>query len=135
MSVSKDPILQVKSHVFYGRKYNFFYGDIRKKLTKGEIKIICNKFGLRGEDTLLGATDDNRSKKKMIIVSDSIEQTSPKDLLRVLIDEAMHALDSTIDNDVVAEKATDLSNFLWRCGYRRIKPEDSVDSTHTSEEV
>jgi len=66
-------------------------------------------------------TDDNRTRTKVMIVSDQLEKDDPKELLRVLLDEAQHALDSTIDNDVVAERAQDLADFLWRCGYRRVK--------------
>jgi hypothetical protein len=88
-------------------------------LSAKEIKKIKAFCGLTDDDEILGATDDNRSKKKELIVSDKIEKDDPQEFLKVLIDEAFHALDSTIDNRVVDEKARDLASFLWKCGYRR----------------
>ncbi len=67
---------------------------------------------------ILAATDDRSSEKKAIIISSDIE--NDKTLLRVLLDEGLHACDERLDNDVVDAYATDLSNFLYRCGYRRI---------------
>jgi hypothetical protein len=115
-----DPIKKIKSHVFFGRKYTFVYADPEKVVSKRELQLTRKQCNMQPNESIVGLTDDNRSKKKKIIVSDKLEQEDPKELLRVLIDEAMHALDSTIDNDVVYEKADDLANFLWKCGYRRI---------------
>lgn len=82
-------------------------------------------FNIPEDIEIVGATDDNRAKVKKMIVSDKLEEENPKELLRVLLDESMHALDSTIDNDVVEEKARDLCEFLWKCGYRRVSDPSS----------
>ena len=118
----EDPIKQIKTHVFYGRTYQFIYARPELILSAAELSKVKKSNNLEEDDLILGLTDDNRAKVKKLIVSDVIEAEDPKELLRVLLDEAMHALDSTIDNDVVEEKATDLADFLWRCGYRRITP-------------
>jgi len=115
-----DPIKRIKSHIFFGRKYQFIYAEPDKVVSKRLLQQTKKLFNIADNELIVGLTDDNRSRKKKIIVSDKLEQDNPKELLRVLIDEAMHALDSTIDNDVVDEKARDLTDFLWKCGYRRI---------------
>ena len=116
--MEKEPIRKIKDHIFYGRKYKFFYARPESILPAKEIAEVRTRYNLTEDDIIQGLTDDNRTRNKKLIVSDEIED--PKELLRVLLDEAMHALDSTIDNDVVAEKAQDLCDFLWKCGYRRV---------------
>ena len=81
------------------------------------VRKSCN---IADDEDIVGLTDDNRAEKLELIVSDKLEKENPKELLRVLLDEAFHALDSTTDNTVVDEYARDLSDFLWRCGYRRV---------------
>jgi hypothetical protein len=41
-----------------------------------------------------------------------------RDLMRVILDESFHATMWEIDNDVVAEFADDMAEFLYRVGYR-----------------
>lgn len=118
--MSEDPITKIKSHTFYGRRYKFIYDEPKDILSADDLAEIRKMSGLDEDTEILGATDDNRVSEKMMIVSDKLEAENPKELLRVLLDEAWHALDSTIDNTVVYEKAKDLCEFLWRCGYRRI---------------
>ena len=119
--MQKDPIKRIKSHIFYGREYKFIYAAPEKVVSPEVLNSVKEQFGFEKDEQIVGLTDDNRSRKKVMIVSDQLEKEDPKELLRVLLDESMHALDSTIDNDVVAEKAADLASFLWKCGYRRIK--------------
>ena len=42
-------------------------------------------------------------------------------MLKVLIDEALHACVWDLDNEAVDERSTEIAEFLWRCGYRRTK--------------
>lgn len=120
-----DPIKKIKSHIFFGRKYGFVYADPAEVVSSFELEKTRIQYNFKKGDEIVGLTDDNRAKGKRIIVSDKLEESDPKELLRVLIDEAMHALDFTTDNDVVDERARDLASFLWKCGYRRINACDS----------
>jgi hypothetical protein len=112
-----DPMYNIKSHTFYKKKYAIFYGKIAEILSKKDLKLTVAETGL--PISKLGAfTSSPDCKHKAIVIDDSM---SDKDLLRVLIDESLHACDWTIDNDIVDHFASDIANFLWRCGYRRIK--------------
>lgn len=44
-----------------------------------------------------------------------------KRMLEVLIDESLHACNWDLDNIAVQEYAESIADFLWRCGYRRVK--------------
>lgn len=80
------------------------------------------------DDEIVGLTDGNQDKNKAIVIDDTIEAENPKDLLRVLLDEGIHACNFTIANDEVAKMADSLSSFLHRCGYRRVKATSSTCS-------
>jgi hypothetical protein len=118
--MEKDPIKRIKHHTFYGHRYKFRYVDPEAVVPKEELEEVRQRCGIKPGELVVGLTDDNRTPNPEMLVSDQLEEENPKELLRVLLDEAFHALDSTTDNDVVDEYARDLSNFLWRCGYRRI---------------
>jgi len=114
-----DPIRRVKYHTFYGKKFKFIYGSLNKNVTSHDKTLLKNAHNCTISQ--VHALTDNRStKEKAIIVSDKVIKSDGEQmLLQVLIDESLHALNETIDNDIVERYAKDLSSFLWRCGYRR----------------
>lgn len=109
-------IPKIKRHTFYGKTYRIKFGPILDNSSPEDIERCKSRYGLNPED-ILALTDNRGNKNQTILVSDNIEDD--KVLLRVLLDEGLHACDDRIDNDVVDGYATSLSNFLWRCGYRR----------------
>ena len=117
-----DPLRKIKTHTFYGHKYRFIYGKLESHISRAKLKKIATSFDIKNHADILALTDDHDVKEKAIIVRDNIEQ--PKELLRVLLDEALHALDYKIDDNVIDHYSRDLSNFLWRCGYRRVTQDD-----------
>ena len=116
-----DPIKQIKSHTFCGRKYKFRYTDPEKAVSSKELAEIRKSCHIEPDNTIVGLTDNNDVVNPEIIISDTLDKLSPKDLLRVLLDEGIHACNSKINNDIVDQYARSLAGFLWRCGYRRIK--------------
>ncbi len=110
-------IPKIKTHTFFGKKYKIKFGKIKKLINKTDMKAMVKANNISASNIVAG-TDDRSTKGKALIVSDNIE--SDKELLRVLVDEGLHACDERLDNDVVDAYATDISSFLWRCGYRRI---------------
>lgn len=126
-----DPLYKIKSHKFYGKKYKFQYGKLKKLVSKKDMTACSKSCNIKPSE-MWALTDPPDKKDKKIIVSDDI--TDPKELLRVLLDEAFHALDFKTDNDVVAEYACDLASFLWRCGYRRIISTDVLNNNQKREE-
>ena len=99
------------------KKFKIKFGPIKKHATKKEIKECKEKCGITNTDDILALTDDRVTKNKSILISTGIDDD--KELLRVLLDEAIHACDDRIDNDIVDVYARDIANFLWRCGYRK----------------
>lgn len=120
-------IPKIKSHTFYGKKYKIKFG-FKNNTNKKEMQACADACGIKPEE-ILAMTDDRGTKNQTILISDTIEDD--KTLLRVLLDEGLHACDERTDNDVVHEYATSLSNFLWRCGYRRVTPEKADEGLDT----
>jgi hypothetical protein len=116
-----DPIKKIKSHTFCGHKYRFRYADPEIVVSQEDLKDMRRSCKLAATEVIVGATDDNSTPNPEMIVSDQLEELNPKELLRVLLDEGLHGCNSRINNDIVAMYAESLSNFLWRCGYRRQK--------------
>jgi hypothetical protein len=111
--MKSDPIKRIKYHTFYGKKYKFIYGSLNKNLASSDRTYLKNKYDLKISETN-AITDGRVYKKKALIVSDKIEKTEgPKVLLQVLIDESLHALNETIDNDIVEQYAKDLSSLKF----------------------
>lgn len=109
---------QIKRHTFFGNRYLVKFGSLKQNTTEEELNSSAKKYGINSPDDILALTDDHDIKGKTILVSDAIEDD--KELMRVLLDEGLHACDNRLDNDVVDVYARDLASFLWRCGYRRI---------------
>lgn len=110
-------IPKIKSHTFVNKRYRVKFCNIKKNVAKKELADIATTFGISSPDDILALTDNRGTKNQTIMVSDQIEDDQT--LLRVLLDEGLHACDDRLDNDIVDKYATDLSRFLWRCGYRR----------------
>lgn len=107
---------KVKKHTFNGEEYAVVFGDIKENTTDAELEEaqkICN---IADANDILALTDDRGTENQTILISDKIR--SSKELLRVMIDESLHACDSNLDNDTVDIYATDIANFLWKCGFR-----------------
>lgn len=107
---------KVKNHTFNGEEYAVVFGDIKENTTAEELaeaQKICN---IPNADDILALTDDRGTEDQTILISDKIK--SSKELMRVIIDESLHACDSNLDNDTVDIYATDIANFLWKCGFR-----------------
>ncbi len=47
------------------------------------------------------------------------EERPPKQFLETAIHEAMHALNWSIGEPIIEERARELARWLWRLGYRR----------------
>lgn len=109
-------IPKIKSHTFFGKKYKVKFGALKDNATPEELKACAQKCGLKTNE-IMAMTDNRGTKGQTILISDTIE--NDKDLLRVLLDEGLHACDDRLDNDIVDKYATDLASFLWRCGYRK----------------
>ena len=63
-----------------------------------------------------GGTCDPPNKKNCTI--EVWPELDGLNLLRVLIDEGIHACHWDLDNEAVDQTSTCIANFLWRCGYR-----------------
>ena len=111
-------IPKIKSHTFFKKKYRIMFGSIKENTSQKDLEQTVRTCGLDSPDDILALTDDRGTKNQTILISDTIEDD--QELLRVLLDEGLHACDDRLDNSIVDKYATDLSRFLWRCGYRRI---------------
>lgn len=67
---------------------------------------------------ILGVTDSHKyiESKKSILINKKLRGRA---LLDVLIHEAIHAMAPYLAEEAVEEMGTDISNFLWKCGYRK----------------
>lgn len=119
--MKKEPIHKIKSHVFNGKRFRFVYGNFEKKIGKKETKEIIKNHQAKSIDEIDAITHHPDQKNKAIMVRDDL---SEKELLETLLDEGIHAVDFSIDNEFVDVYSKDLASFLWRCGYRRVKSED-----------
>ena len=108
--------IDVKSHTFYGKRYRIKFIDLSKDVDRADLEYCAKRYNIDDPNNIIAMTDTRTSKDKSILISSAIK--SEKELLRVLLDEGLHACDDRLDNDVVDVYARDLSSFLWRCGYR-----------------
>ena len=111
-------IPKIKRHKFFGKPYKIKFGSIKENTPEAELKAIAERCGIADPDDILALTDSRQARHRTILISHEINDD--KTLLRVLLDESLHACDERIDNDIVDIYATDIADFLWRCGYRRI---------------
>lgn len=58
----------------------------------------------------------SRESRRRLLIHD---QLSPKETLRILIHEMLHACDPTKDESWVDESSRDMAEILWDLGYRR----------------
>ena len=83
----------VRNHTFHKHKFSIYIGPLK---------------GL----TLMGQT------REILIRTDNL---SERMILNTTIHEALHACDWDKTEKKVNNTATDIANFLWRLGYRKIK--------------
>lgn len=112
-------IPEIKTHVFYGKRYKLVFGGIKENTSEEELKSVSERCEIPDINDIQALTD-NRGTKNARMLIDLSSVADDRDLLRVLLDEGLHACDERIDNSVVDLYAKDLSSFLWRFGYRRI---------------
>ena len=86
---------KVKTHTFNGKRYGIYFGPL-----KG-VTDVCRRANLELFVRTVG--------------------TSERDILDTTIHEALHACDWDASESKVKKTATDISRFLWRLGYRRLK--------------
>lgn len=68
-------------------------------------------------DNPLGMTQDPTTKGRRIFIKAG---QAPKRELDTLVHEAIHALGWWLDEEYVAKWATDITNMLWKLGFRRL---------------
>jgi hypothetical protein len=107
---------KVTNHVFNDEEYAVVFGDIKENTSAEDLAATQKNCNIENADDILALTDDRGTENQTILISDKIK--SSKELLRVLLDESLHACSSELDNDTVHIYATDISNFLWKCGFR-----------------
>jgi hypothetical protein len=90
---------QVKTHTFMGKKYNIKFLPPSKM----------------GND--YGTCDNPNTANKTIKIDNSL---SGKKLLEILCHESGHAFFYQHDEETVEQFGKDLSDFLWRLGYRNV---------------
>lgn len=88
----------VKSHIFNGKRYRIYIHDRLYHADNGKCESPCTK-------------------RKSIHLRKSL---SEEDFLEAAIDEAIHACDWHLDNNVVGIFSADIARFLRRLGYRRL---------------
>lgn len=84
---------EVKTHTFNGRKYRIYI------------------------DKLKGCTTVSKNTALELMVR--TDGVSERQLFDTLIHEALHACGWSASEKKVKRTANDISNFLWRLGYRR----------------
>lgn len=100
---------KVKSHEFRGKRYAF------KRMSPSRIKRVFS--GPRGKRTL-GFCDPPDKKKKYIMCDSSLKGLEELD---VHIHEALHACYWDLNEEAVDVGSTDIAEFLWRLGYRKVE--------------
>ena len=88
---------------------NLMHSMFRRK--KYEVRHVT-----RLRDELAGDCDHPDTKGKVIRILKGI---TGKELLRVYIHEAWHAIDKDMSEESVSEASEDMTNFLWKLGYRK----------------
>lgn len=91
---------KIKSHIFRGKKYQIIIGKIDRKTLK-----LCPKCA--------GTCDAPNTKNKAIHLDSKL---SGVDLIKLAIDEGLHACCWDLDNNAVDEISGSISKFLYRLG-------------------
>ena len=86
-------MIKMRSHTFRGKRFDVTFTE--------DVDGLC-------------VTQNNRRGEVLLFT-----ERPPKVFLESAIHEAMHAMNWSISEDVIAERARDLARFLWRLGYRR----------------
>lgn len=107
---------KVTKHTFNGEEYAVVFANVIENTSAKDLKEAQELCNIEDASMILALTDERGTPGQTILISDTIKNS--KELLRVLIDESIHACNSEIDNDTVDIYATDISNFLWECGFR-----------------
>ena len=100
-------MIKIKSHIFRGLRYKIKW----RPITKAERKKM------KYTQTLLGTCDGPSSVGKTITIDPTV---SGEELLKVAIDEAIHACMWDLDNVAVDEMSSSISSFLWKIGFRNV---------------
>jgi hypothetical protein len=101
---SEEPMNKnIRSHVFRGKRYRIEFVAIEKGIKKLSPRA-------------LGTCSDPYTKDKTITIEPDI---SDRDLLKVAIDEGIHACVWDFDNTAVDQMSQSISDFLWRLGFRK----------------
>jgi len=95
---------KIKSHIFRGKKYKIIIGEIDNDVL--ELEPRCK-----------GLCDAPNTRGKSITLSSKL---SGIDLIKVAIDEGIHACCWDLDNTTVDEMSESISKFLYRLGVRDI---------------
>lgn len=98
----------VKSHSFRGKRYNI------KKMPPSQMK---KRYPNKDRKRTLGVCQDPRKKKKSLVFDKTLEGVEELD---VYIHEATHACFWDLEEEAVGESSTDIAEFLWRLGYRKV---------------
>lgn len=89
----------VKSHVFRGKRYSIEHHNA---------SILRDRYG--------DCDPPDKKGKRIRLYKGML----PRKALEVAVHEATHALSWDWTEETVTEFAKDLSNFLWRLGYRKV---------------
>jgi len=93
---------KIKSHIFMGKRYQIKIGKIDKKILR-----LCPKCA--------GTCDEPKTKNKTICLDSCLHGI---DLIKVAIDEGIHACCWDLDNTTVDKMSHSISQFLFRLGVR-----------------
>jgi hypothetical protein len=113
---------RIRSHVFRGRRY-----AVRIEPIDSGVKKACPK-------AIATCEGPPSSKNKAITIDPKVTGIT---LLKVAIDEGLHACLGDLDNTAVDEMSESISRFLWRLGFREtmmvggkpsLFPQDALDS-------
>jgi len=99
---------KIKSHIFRGKKYKIIISEIDNEI----LKLVPRCRGLCDAPDTIG---------KSITLSPKL---SGLDLIKVAVDEGIHACCWDLDNTTVDEMSESIANFLYRLGVRDITNEN-----------
>jgi hypothetical protein len=93
---------KIKTATFRGKRYRIVWK-------------VPAKHKVKGED-ILGICDPPSQKDKIICI---MESGNDKENFDTHIHEVLHAAFWDIDESVIEQASIDITDFLWRCGYRK----------------
>ena len=99
-------MIRIKSHVFRGKRYKLDWKPV-SKADKRKMKLNA-----------IASCDGPETPGKCITINPEL---SGFDLLRVSVDEGIHACMWDLDNLAVDEMSESIAKFLWRMGFRDAK--------------